>query len=1223
MGSNLSFKAFQEFKKGNYEKALSMYEELRDKLDTHAFDYNINICLKNLNFSQRGQDFLEANEYSGKEIVSIKNKGLDAFFEDALSLMSPAKQNVLIYIASSQDFLADKKTQQKFEQAKIKNCKIIIVLDSGSTDLKSLAVDNSFFDEIYLRPFKGSDQFWINYSVNCSEFDSALILNPKELRGASRLKAANIKWENDSAQFAFANGIPCAYLISYSLLKEFVGFHFPFEAKYSFYEYFCRMNSRGLIGERNLKKLTNCIKFEDHEKLSLEVLRKWIKNKSFNSRIKELGKAIDDPEIYKMLPNKILGGGREIVDFYSSDAKLESRVKLFCFSEYLERAGITGKVKNDDIITLDGLEDFSVTSLSNDQGGKNFQSIIDGKIFLTYIDLLPLRSYQITDIEQFKSNGAIPLATMVPVVKRLRKLDYEIGQWSFPDNSKVFGMISACFNNSKTVISSLMSVLGQSVKNLEMVIVDDNSNDNSLELVNGFLSLFPYVKARVVAKEYNSGVYSCRNTAIIKSTSEYLFGQDLDDYSSPQRAYVSNVFYKSKEVDFLVCNHARIDSGFNVLSMKKGSEVLKTYRKGLMTWHTERKNFFKYGMFLSIKKSGDSEFYDRLKRLSTNKVYDLGENFYYALMDDANESRLTSDIFKVGKEKSPLIYRFEGSESRFEFEKRYKELHNLQGLSFNFRFGRSLDNENKKIIANMATIPGREYQLAQSVRSILQQVDELNLFLNGEIDLSVSDLRVVLNYEKINIYKSSEIGDLRDNSKFYLSGKYSERCYYLTLDDDLVYPIDYVDRLLYKSKIYNDRNVLTVHGYQLWESVDSIHTDKKKRGRYYHFKEGLDFDVKVDIAGTGTVLIPPGVKMSSFNNPPFGMVDVIFAHHCSNENIDIISIDRSPEWVSEAEREFGKNTRNESRLYLENQRDDREELIKEYLKDIEASGLKNKEECNGNEGKTFSGNELKSAEQVSLFDKSDHLLLRGFDRKVYICCTGYNYAGYAIKFARSLWHSLRVCSYDDIKVLIYDDCSSDGSSVKLRSYFEQNFTSWNWEIFEGEENKGPAFARSFLFDQVVEDDAICIFLDSDDEVEPALLRRILLEYFYYPDTLGTFGGWRFNDTVKKTWPSYTQAELTSVDDIIGRFKFGHPRSFLKSVYDQADKKFLFGPDGQWLKYCSDLGLYLAILSNAELSKFRRIDDLLYRYNAGTANGTINRFGSNKEVMRDYLFSLYG
>lgn len=50
------------------------------------------------------------------------------------------------------------------------------------------------------------------------------------------------------------------------------------------------------------------------------------------------------------------------------------------------------------------------------------------------------------------------------------------------------------FNNAKFLTKSITSALNQSYKNKEVIVVDDNSNDNSLDVINKFKKQIKIVK---------------------------------------------------------------------------------------------------------------------------------------------------------------------------------------------------------------------------------------------------------------------------------------------------------------------------------------------------------------------------------------------------------------------------------------------------------------------------------------------------------------------------------------------------------------------------------------------------------------------------------------------------------------------------------------------------------------------------------------------------------
>lgn len=80
------------------------------------------------------------------------------------------------------------------------------------------------------------------------------------------------------------------------------------------------------------------------------------------------------------------------------------------------------------------------------------------------------------------------------------------------------------YNKQNAITSTIQSVLDQSVKDYEIVIVDDGSTDNSLEIVHSFDD----ERIRVIHKE-NGGVSSARNTGIKAAKGDYVALLDADD----------------------------------------------------------------------------------------------------------------------------------------------------------------------------------------------------------------------------------------------------------------------------------------------------------------------------------------------------------------------------------------------------------------------------------------------------------------------------------------------------------------------------------------------------------------------------------------------------------------------------------------------------------------------------------------------------------------------
>lgn len=98
------------------------------------------------------------------------------------------------------------------------------------------------------------------------------------------------------------------------------------------------------------------------------------------------------------------------------------------------------------------------------------------------------------------------------------------------------------YNRVDLLKRAVNSVLNQTYKNLEIIIVDDNSMDSTHDYLKELVNQDFRVKYFI--KEKNSGACVSRNIAIENAIGEYITGLDDDDYFLPTRI---EVFMKNKE----------------------------------------------------------------------------------------------------------------------------------------------------------------------------------------------------------------------------------------------------------------------------------------------------------------------------------------------------------------------------------------------------------------------------------------------------------------------------------------------------------------------------------------------------------------------------------------------------------------------------------------------------------------------------------------------------
>ncbi len=112
------------------------------------------------------------------------------------------------------------------------------------------------------------------------------------------------------------------------------------------------------------------------------------------------------------------------------------------------------------------------------------------------------------------------------------------------ENIKASGRLSeplisiglTCFNAEQTIEQALRSALAQDWPNLEVIVVDDLSTDNSWEIINKIANTDERVKA--LKHSVNGGPAVTRNTILNLALGEFLVFFDDDDESMPERVRV-------------------------------------------------------------------------------------------------------------------------------------------------------------------------------------------------------------------------------------------------------------------------------------------------------------------------------------------------------------------------------------------------------------------------------------------------------------------------------------------------------------------------------------------------------------------------------------------------------------------------------------------------------------------------------------------------------------
>lgn len=121
-------------------------------------------------------------------------------------------------------------------------------------------------------------------------------------------------------------------------------------------------------------------------------------------------------------------------------------------------------------------------------------------------------------------------------------------------------VICTCYNHEKYVYKSLQSVVNQTYKNIQLIVVDNASTDNSVKEIHSFLTKHP--DTRFIHNNENLGLNKSFNAAVKHAKGKYLIDLAADDELYPDRVSLQVSKFEELEPKFglIYSNVEEIDS---------------------------------------------------------------------------------------------------------------------------------------------------------------------------------------------------------------------------------------------------------------------------------------------------------------------------------------------------------------------------------------------------------------------------------------------------------------------------------------------------------------------------------------------------------------------------------------------------------------------------------------------------------------------------------------
>lgn len=557
------------------------------------------------------------------------------------------------------------------------------------------------------------------------------------------------------------------------------------------------------------------------------------------------------------------------------------------------------------------------------------EDIVGGDIYRCQLKLgkldekSPITHHQKTNIENNKDLG-----DKKHVQKFISQVDEYFSKISKIKETPLVSVIMTSHNTEDYIESAIYSLLDQSYKNIEIIVVDDYSSDGTIEILDRLSRSDKRI--RFFRLNSNLGTYYAKNLGILQSKGDVIFFQDSDDICHQNRIEICMQALESNANAVAVrAAYARVNPSNGSIVEVDGYE----YKLGLITLGVRRSVFNEIGFFNCTTKASDDEFFNRMKCYYKKiRILDVSQPLYFNTM---RSNSLISDM--VDWQGESTISQSQ-SVVRNNYVKLFTDIHKDNTIRFADRFVfptikdilpvsadmTKLANPKMLVYVNVCSIPEREKQLKRVISALYNQCDFIHVYLDGY--KKIPDF--LLNRKKISVVVCQDKNlSIRDNGKFILLEQLVNDGldgYYITVDDDINYPVDYVNSMIKKLNYYDDMVVLGVHGMLLPKNLDRYFSSKRK---VFSFYKKLDKDKFVNLLGTGTMAFRisrfKGFALSSLTHT--GMADIFWAIECKKRNIPQIAVSRYENWLSEMKEntvtlfhEYKDRDEVQTRLLLEN-----------------------------------------------------------------------------------------------------------------------------------------------------------------------------------------------------------------------------------------------------------------------------------------------------------------
>ena len=193
--------------------------------------------------------------------------------------------------------------------------------------------------------------------------------------------------------------------------------------------------------------------------------------------------------------------------------------------------------------------------------------------------------------------------------------------------SRRFGKVTILmpnYNNGAYIYKAIQSIIHQIYTNWELIIIDDTSTDNSIEIIQNIMNQYSSLDITLIKNPKNSGVYKSLNIGLQQAKGDYITKLDPDDMFIPSRlgmdVYIMN---QRRDIQAVISKFVRFDDTGKIISTPVYGESCMTFRKMAVE---------AMGYYMLNRFGSDSEYKMRFEMIfGLKRMFHLNKITMYAL----------------------------------------------------------------------------------------------------------------------------------------------------------------------------------------------------------------------------------------------------------------------------------------------------------------------------------------------------------------------------------------------------------------------------------------------------------------------------------------------------------------------------------------------------------------------------------------------------------------